>query len=103
MRPRALKRESIFSDLAARVPEVAEKLTWILARSELEAGLRGNEDLQEEVFSYLPLEKRVGAEHPLRKIGAMADRALGELGTWFDQLYSSTGRPSIRRSNCCER
>ena len=37
----------------------------------------------------------MGAEHPLRKIRAMADRALGELGAWFDQLYSQTGRPSI--------
>jgi len=57
--------------------------------------MRGNEDQQEEVFRYIPLEKRVGAEHPLRKIRAMADRALGELGAWFDQLYSQTGRPSI--------
>ena len=57
--------------------------------------MRGNEDHQEEVFSYLPLEKRVGAEHPLRKIRELADRALGELGAWFDRLYSQTGRPSI--------
>jgi transposase len=57
--------------------------------------MRGNEDHQEEVFSYIPLEKRVGAEHPLRKIRAMADRALAELGPWFDRLYSQTGRPSI--------
>src|ERR1700687_5381697 len=57
--------------------------------------MRGNEDQQEEVFSYIPLEKRVGAEHPLRKIRAMADRALADLGPWFDRLYSQTGRPSI--------
>lgn len=57
--------------------------------------MRGNQDYQEEVFSYIPLEQRVGAEHPLRKIRAMADRALGELGAWFDRLYSPTGRPSI--------
>jgi len=57
--------------------------------------MRGNEDHQEEVFSYIPLEKRVGAEHPLRKIRGMADQALSELGAWLDQLYSRTGRPSI--------
>lgn len=57
--------------------------------------MRGNEDHQEEVFSYIPLEKRVGAEHPLRKIRTMADRALAELGPWLDRLYSQTGRPSI--------
>jgi transposase len=57
--------------------------------------MRGNQDHQEEVFSYIPLEKRVGAEHPLRKIRAMADRALSELGPWLDRLYSQTGRPSV--------
>ena len=57
--------------------------------------MRGNENQQEEVFSYLPLEKRLGPEHPLRKIRTMAERALGELGAWFDRLYSQTGRPSI--------
>src|ERR1017187_4443133 len=75
--------------------EGAEKLTWFLAKGALEAGMRGNEDRQEEVFSYIPLEKRVGAEHPLRRLRAMADRALSELGAWFDRLYSQTGRPSI--------
>jgi len=59
--------------------------------------MRGNEDHQEEVFSYIPLEKRVGAEHPLRKIRGMTDHALNELGAWLDQLYSRTGR------NCCGR
>ncbi len=57
--------------------------------------MRGNEDHQEEVFSYIPVEKRVGAEHPLGKIRAMAERALAELGPRFDGLYSQTGRPSI--------
>src|SRR5437588_6804264 len=57
--------------------------------------MRGNEDQQGEVFSYIPLEKRVGADHPLRKIRVTADRALSELGAWFDQLYSRTGRPSV--------
>ena len=79
----------------ARVLEGAEKLTWFLGKCELEADMRGNQDHQEEVFSYIPLEKRVGAEHPLRKIRAMADRALAELGPWLDRLYSQTGRPSV--------
>jgi transposase len=62
---------------------------------EVEAGMRGNQDEQEEVFSYIPLEKRVPQEHPLRKIRAMADRALQELSPWFDRLYAQSGRPSI--------
>src|SRR5215475_2603537 len=75
--------------------EVAEKLTLILLRSELEAGMRGNQDQQGEVFSYIPLEKRVPQDHPLRRIREMADRALQELSLWLDQLYAKTGRPSI--------
>jgi transposase len=57
--------------------------------------MRGREDRQEEVFSYIPLEKRVPQGHPLRCIRAMADQALDELSPWFDRLYAQTGRPSI--------
>lgn len=57
--------------------------------------MRGNQDQQDEVFSYIPLEKRVPQDHPLRRIREMADRALRELSLWFDQLYARTGRPSI--------
>jgi transposase len=57
--------------------------------------MRGNQDEQEEVFSYIPLEKRVPQDHPLRRVREMADRALQGLSGWFDQLYAQTGRPSI--------
>jgi transposase len=57
--------------------------------------MRGNEDQQEEVFSYLPLEKRVPAGHPMRKIRTMTDRCLRELSSGLDQLYAKVGRPSI--------
>jgi hypothetical protein len=48
--------------------------------------MRGNQDEQEEVFSYIPLEKRVPQDHPLRRVREMTDRALQELSAWFDQL-----------------
>jgi transposase len=57
--------------------------------------MRGNQDEQEEVFSYIPLEQRVGKDHPLRRVREMADRALKELSPWFDRLYAQVGRPSI--------
>ena len=57
--------------------------------------MRGNQDGQEEVFSYIPLEKRVPQDHPLRRVRAMTDRALQELSGWLDSLYAQTGRPSI--------
>ncbi|HEY6770337.1 MAG TPA: hypothetical protein VI386_36805, partial [Candidatus Sulfotelmatobacter sp.] len=50
----------------ARLQEVAEK-HFELARDELQADMRGREDQQEDVFSYIPLEKRVPQDHPLRR------------------------------------
>lgn len=57
--------------------------------------MRGNEDRQDAVFSYVSLEKRVPADHPLRKIRAMVEEGLRELSPQLERLYSSTGRPSI--------
>jgi transposase len=65
------------------------------AADEIEADMRGNQDEQEEVFSYIPLEKRVPQDHPLRRVREMTDRALQGLSGWFDRLYAQTGRPSI--------
>jgi len=57
--------------------------------------MRGNEDRQEEVFSYLPLEQRVPAKHALRKIRSLTEECLQEMSNEFDQLYAKGGRPSI--------
>jgi transposase len=47
------------------------------------------------MFSYISPEERVPADHPLRPIRSMVDRALKELSPRFAELYSHTGRPSI--------
>ena len=47
------------------------------------------------MFSYVNLEQRVPAEHPLRAIRQMVDQALRELSAHFDTLYARRGRPSI--------
>lgn len=57
--------------------------------------MRGNEEGQEEVFSYIPLEQRIPQAHPLRRIRAMADQALEDLDLHFQGLYARRGRPSI--------
>jgi transposase len=57
--------------------------------------MRGNEEQQEEVFSYITAEKRVPQDHPLRAIRRMTDEALRGLSKKFDELYAGTGRPSI--------
>jgi len=47
------------------------------------------------MWSYVPLEQRVPADHPLRPLRAMVDVVLRELSPQFDRLYSKVGRPSI--------
>jgi len=50
---------------------------------------------QSHMWSYVPLEQRIPADHPVRPLRAMVDRVLQELSPQFDQLYSKVGRPSI--------
>jgi transposase len=57
--------------------------------------MRGHDEQQGEVFSYIPLEQRIPREHPLRRIRQMIDVALGDLWTHFEALYAKRGRPSI--------
>lgn len=47
------------------------------------------------MFSYVALEARIPADHPLRPMRAMVDEALKGLSRRFSGLYAATGRPSI--------
>jgi transposase len=47
------------------------------------------------MFSYVSLEARIPADHPLRPMRAMVDEALKRLSHRFSQLYADSGRPSI--------
>jgi|HubBroStandDraft_1064217.scaffolds.fasta_scaffold73896_2 transposase len=57
--------------------------------------MRGNDEQQGAVFSYVSAEQRIAGDHPLRTIRAMTDAALRELSSEFDRLYAAGGRPSI--------
>jgi transposase len=57
--------------------------------------MRGNDEQQGAVFSYLNPEERIPSDHPLRAIRAMGDGALQELSLHFAALYARRGRPSI--------
>src|SRR4030095_7635971 len=57
--------------------------------------MRGNVPREQHLFSYVDLEKRIPARHPLRAIRVLADAALRELSPRFDEIYSTVGRPSI--------
>jgi transposase len=57
--------------------------------------MRGSDKRSGELFSYVDLERRVRADHPLRAIRRLTDAALEALSGEFAALYSGTGRPSI--------
>jgi transposase len=57
--------------------------------------MRGADIQQAAMFSYLTLERRIPADHPLRAIRRLTDRALERISGELDKLYSSTGRESI--------
>jgi transposase len=57
--------------------------------------MRGQDEKQDGMFSYVAPEQRVPADHPLRKIRTLVDEVLGEMSPDFSRLYADTGRPSI--------
>ncbi len=61
----------------------------------LGTAMRGEDQRSESFFSYVRLEARIAADHPLRAIHEIVDAALRELSRSFDRLYAREGRPSI--------
>jgi transposase len=57
--------------------------------------MRGEDDRSDAFFSYVPVERRIPADHPLRAIRTLTDAALAGLSRDFDKLYARDGRPSI--------
>jgi transposase len=57
--------------------------------------MRGTDEASGALFSYVDLEERVPAGHPLRKIRQIVNDALASLDAEFDALYTREGRPSI--------
>jgi transposase len=57
--------------------------------------MRGDDSICGSLFSYIDLEKRIRADHPLRVIRAIANAALKSLSGEFQKLYSPLGRESI--------
>jgi transposase len=57
--------------------------------------MRGHDEQQESMYSYISPEKRVPSDHPLRRLRGMVDTALQEMSPQFAEMYSHYGRPSI--------
>jgi transposase len=57
--------------------------------------MRGDDEKQTAMYSYVTLAQRIPADHPARQIRALVDRALARMDGELEQLYATTGRPSI--------
>lgn len=57
--------------------------------------MRGTDEASGSLFSYIDLEERIPAHHPLRKIRQVVNDALSSMSTDFDAVYVDFGRPSI--------
>ena len=57
--------------------------------------MRGDDQQQSGMFSYVSLEERVPQDHPLRRIRETVDEILRGMAKEFDGLYAKTGRPSV--------
>jgi transposase len=57
--------------------------------------MRGLDARSGELFSYVDLEKRVPARHPLRLVRDVVNEVLAALDSDFAKAYADSGRPSI--------
>lgn len=57
--------------------------------------MRATDETSGSLFSYVDLEDRIPARHPLRKIRQVVNDALASLDGEFASLYADFGRPSI--------
>ena len=57
--------------------------------------MRGDDQQQSGMFSYVSLEERVPQDHPLRRVREMVDQILRAMAKEFDGMYAKTGRPSV--------
>ena len=63
--------------------------------------MRGSDAVTGSLFSYVDLEDRVPAKHPLRVIREVVNEVLISLDADFAAMYSDIGRDRFRPSGCC--
>ena len=57
--------------------------------------MRGAETGQQVLFSYVAIDARIPADHPLRAMKALLEPVLADLAPRFAPMYAEGGRPSI--------
>jgi hypothetical protein len=67
------------------------------------AKMRGSDERNDALFSYVDLEDRVPARHPQRLIREIVTAAPARLDGAFDSSTPRTAGPLLRQSGCCER
>lgn len=55
--------------------------------------MRGDERIQDGMFSSVSLEQRAPQDHPLQAIRKLTDAVLNALSPEFNTLYADSGRP----------
>jgi transposase len=60
-----------------------------------EVDVRGTDQQQTLMLTLVTPDRRVPADHPLRRIKALADQAPGALSPTFDEMYREVGRPPV--------
>ena len=57
--------------------------------------MRGEHERQVTMLTVVQPDHRIRADHPIRRIKALADAELRRLSPVFDAMYAAGGRPSI--------
>jgi len=57
--------------------------------------MRGADVQQGGLFSYVSMERRIPANHPLRAVRALLDEALASMSRDFDRVYAEGGQDSV--------
>ena len=57
--------------------------------------MRGSDEMTGSMFSYVDIEARIPANHPIRTIRRIVNDVLAGLDAEFTAMYSGIGRPSI--------
>ena len=60
--------------------------------------MRGTDEVSRSLYSYVDLEARIPARHPLRMIRQVVNEALASLDSEFEAPYTDFGRPRLRRN-----
>jgi transposase len=57
--------------------------------------MRGADQKQGSIYSYVSMERRIRRDHPLRKIRELVDVGLERMERELDAMYARRGRPSV--------